>query len=82
MKYAAILYNDVIVAKSKNYTDNIDKNEIELTEKQYNSIPIPCKLVNGEFVPSEFPKVESPQTDTNASVDDILNTLLGVTDDE
>ena len=58
MKYTATLNKGVIVAKGINYTDYVDKREIELTEVQYNNIPIPCKLVNGEFVSCDFPKVE------------------------
>ena len=58
MKYIGMLNDGVIVAKAKNHDDKVYKNEIELTEKQYNSIPIPCKLVNGEFVRCEFPKSE------------------------
>ena len=84
MRFVGSIYKDVIVSKGINYTDYIDKNEIELTEEQYNSIPIPCKLVNGEFISCDFPETEyiPIQTDTDASVDDILNTLLGVADDE
>ena len=57
MKYAAILYDDVIVAKAKNYNDCINDNEIELTEQQYNTISIPCQLIEGVFVPCDFPEI-------------------------
>ena len=58
IRYTGILQNNVIVAKGKSYTDYVDKREIELTEEQYNTLPIPCKLVNGEFIPCEYPKSE------------------------
>ena len=64
MIYVGTLENDVIVAKGINYTDYIDEREIEFTEEQYNAIPIPCKLVDGEFVSCDYPKfnvVETPE---------------------
>ena len=60
MRYVGTLKGDVIVAKGINYTDYVDKNEIGLTEFQYNTIPIPCKLVNGEFVPCDYPENDTP----------------------
>jgi len=56
MKYVATLENDIITSKGINYTDFVDEREIELTEEQYNTIPIPCKLINGEFIPCDFPE--------------------------
>lgn len=58
MKYVGTIKDGVIVAKGINYTEYEDPNEIELTEEQYNTIPIPCKLVNGEFIPCEYPRSE------------------------
>lgn len=70
MRYVGTVKDDVIVAKGINYTDYVDPNEIELTEEQYNTIPIPCKLIDNEFVECEFPKyddeveiIEEPITD-------------------
>ena len=62
MRYVATVYNDVIIAKGINYTNYFDENEIELTEYQYNTIPIPCQLVDGEFIACDYPKirVEAP----------------------
>ena len=57
MKYVGVLYDNIIISKAKNYDDKIHESEIELTEGQYNTIPIPCKLVDGEFVPCEYPKI-------------------------
>lgn len=84
MKYVGTLYKDVIVAKGINYTDFVDEREIELTEAQYNTIPIPCKLVDGEFIPCEMPEIEVPGTTETAepTADEILNALLGVADNE
>lgn len=59
MLYVGILTENVIVSKAINYEDIVHSNEIELTEEQYNTIPIPCKLVSGEFVPCDFPEVDS-----------------------
>ena len=56
MIYVGILYENVIVSKAKNYEDVVHSNEIELTEGQYNTIPIPCQLINGEFVECDFPE--------------------------
>lgn len=64
MRYTASVFKGVIVAKGINYTDFIDKNEIELTEYQYNTIPIPCKLIDGEFVPCDFPEIKIEETPT------------------
>ena len=56
MRYIASVTNEgIIVSKGINYTEYVDEKEIELTEEQYNSIPIPCKLVDGEFVECDFP---------------------------
>lgn len=63
MKYVGTLYKDVIVAKGINYTDFVDEREIELTEAQYNTIPIPCKLVDGEFIPCEMPESETEKSE-------------------
>ena len=60
MRYVGTLKNDVVVAKGINYTDYEDKREIELTEEQYNSITLPCKLVDGEFIPCDYPEDETP----------------------
>lgn len=57
MKYVGTVFKEVIVAKGINYTDIINENEIELTEAQYNNIPIPCKLVDGEFIACDFPYI-------------------------
>lgn len=62
MRYVGTIRDNVIVAKGINYTDFIDERELELTEEQYNAIPIPCKLVDGEFVPCEFPKYDGNET--------------------
>lgn len=56
MRYVGILKNGVIISKGINYTDYEDVNEIEITQEQYDTIPIPCKLVDDEFVECEFPK--------------------------
>lgn len=56
MKYVGILKKGVIISKGINYTDYEDVNEIEITQEQYNTIPIPCKIVDGEFVECEFPE--------------------------
>ena len=85
MRYVATTYKNVIVSKGINHTDYVDKNEIELTEAQYNSIPIPCKLVDGEFVSCEMPEIEptdTPTEPTEPTTDEILNALLGVADNE
>ena len=66
MRYVGTLKDDVIVAKGINYTDFKDEREIELTEEQYNSIPIPCKLVDGEFVECDYPKEEITETEVKA----------------
>lgn len=58
MRFVATVQNNIITSKGINYTDYIDKNEIELTEEQYNNIPIPCRLVDGEFIPCNFPEVD------------------------
>ena len=75
-KFTATIQNNVIVAKGINYTDYVDEREIELTEEQYNTIPIPCKLVDGEFVPCESPKVEvvniAPEPTTQDDIDSML----------
>ncbi len=77
-KFTATIQNNVIVAKGINYTDYVDEREIELTEEQYNTIPIPCKLVDGEFVPCDFPEYSISQTPTpEPTTDEVLNALLG-----
>lgn len=73
MKFVGVLYDDVIIAKSINHVDFVASNEIELTEEQYNTIPIPCKLVGGEFV-----ECECPPTDAMIPVEDGWETLGSV----
>lgn len=80
MRYVASLYEDVIVCKGINYTDHIDKNEIELTEEQFNTIPIPCKLIDGEFIPSDFPKVDIVVSEKKPTTEELLNLILGVSE--
>ena len=58
MKYVGTLYKGVIVAKGINYTGIVADDEIELTEEEYNTIPIPCKKIDGEFVPCDFPELD------------------------
>ena len=70
MKYVGTIYADVIIAKGKNYTDIVDENEIELTEEQYNTIPIPCRLVEGEFVKCDYPAEQA----------EIIHDPLGIQD--
>lgn len=84
MRYVATVNDGVIVAKGINYTDFVDPNEIELTETEYNEIQPPCKLVEGEYVPCEYPKYEGEETPTEPepTTDEVLNALLGVTDNE
>jgi hypothetical protein len=74
--YVGVLYKDVIIAKGKNYTDHIGEKEVELTEEQYEAIPIPCKLIDGEFVPSEFP--EGERHEVEPTTEELLNIILGV----
>lgn len=62
MKYVATVQSNIIVAKGINYTDYVAKNEIELTKEQYDTIPIPCRLVDGEFIPCDYPEVEIAET--------------------
>ena len=59
MRYYATMQNDIIVSKGINYTDVVAENEITLTEEQYDTIPIPCKIDGDTFVPCDFPEVES-----------------------
>lgn len=56
MRYTGTVQKGVIAAKGINYTDFIGENEIELTEEEYNTIPIPCRKVDGEFIPCELPE--------------------------
>lgn len=76
MKYVGTVQNDVIVAKGINYTDYQDPNEIELTEEQYNSIQTPCKLVNDEFVPCDFPSVEVEETPPEPTAQDDMDAMM------
>ena len=73
MRYVATITDDIIISKGINYTDFIDENEVELTEEQYNSIPIPCKLIDGEYIACEFPPpfVEETTTHEPTAEDDI-----------
>jgi hypothetical protein len=71
MRYVAILRKGVVVSKGINYTDYKDENEIEISASDYDNIPIPCKIVDGEFVPCDYPEsdivqeteTETPKTD-------------------
>jgi hypothetical protein len=76
MKYTGTLQNGVIVAKGINYTDYNDPNEIELTEYEYNTIPIPCKLVDGEFVLCEYPKGVAVETVETPTVQEDIDAML------
>lgn len=64
MKYVGILNNDVIIAKAKIYEDFVDERHIELSEEQYNTIITPCRLIDGVFVPCDFPKLDEFEDDT------------------
>lgn len=77
-KYTGTIQDGVIVAKGINYTDYNDPNEIELTEEQYNTIQTPCKLVDGEFVPCEYPKSKAVEFDLEPTTEELLNIILGV----
>lgn len=76
MRYVGIKNKDVIIAKAKLYTDFVDKRQIELTEEQYNTIPLPCKLVNGKFVPCEYPKVTVPEIKPEPTQAEDIDTML------
>lgn len=76
MRYVGTIKDDVIISKGINYTDYIDPYEIELTEEQYNTIPIPCKLVNDEFIPCEYPKAESFKTVKTPTRQDDVDAML------
>ncbi len=83
MRYVATITTEgVIVSKGINYTDFVDKNEIELTEEEYASIPIPCKKENGVFVPCDFPESSGSEgTSTyepEPTTEELLNIILGV----
>ena len=78
MRYVGILLDGVIVSKGIDYTDYVDEREIELTEEQYNSIPLPCKLVDGEFVPCDSPEVTRPEAEPEPTTEELLNIILGV----
>ena len=76
MRFVGSIYKDVIVSKGINHTDYIDENEIELTEEQYDSIHIPCKLVNGEFVSCDFPKTECVPVEDEPTAQDDIDAML------
>lgn len=78
MRYIASILEGVIVSKGIAYTDYVDSREIELTKEQYNTIPLPCKLVNGKFVPCEHPKVTIPEPKHEPTTEELLNIILGV----
>jgi hypothetical protein len=76
MRYVGIVNDDVIIAKAILYNDFVDERHIPLTEEQYNTIITPCKLVDGEFVPSDFPKFSEPEPEP--TTEELLNIILGV----
>lgn len=61
MKYVGVIYDEVIIAKAIIYVDVIADNQVELTEEQYNTIVTPCKLIDGTFVPWDFPDMGEPK---------------------
>lgn len=76
MRYVGSVIEGIIISKGIAYTDYVDEREIELTEKQYNSIPIPSKRVNGEFIPCEHPKVTIPEVEKEPSAEDDIDSML------
>ena len=76
MRYVGTLKGDVIVAKGINYTDYRDKHEIELTEEQYETIPIPCVIIDGEFIPCDFPESEVEDVPTEPTAQDDIDVML------
>ena len=59
--------------------------ETEVTVEEANSIPVPCKIIDGEYVPAEAPdnSVEcevEPEKEAEPTTDEVLNALLGVTE--
>ncbi len=64
IKYTGTIIDNVIMAKGIAYTGFVGNNEIELTKEQYDTIPIPCKLVDGDFVPCDLPTVDGEETST------------------
>ena len=59
MKYIGVLKDNIIVNSLIRYENvEIYDNEIELSEEQYNSIIVPCKLIKGEFISCEYPPDE------------------------
>ena len=75
--------NDICVSKCNVPNEGyvLQNYEREITEEEYNTIPIPCKIVNSEYIPYEFPKTEDePEQETEPTTEELLNILLGVSE--
>ena len=55
--------------------DIFKKKKFELTEEQYNKLVTPCKMVDGKFVPCEYPATPIPEAEPSAE-DDIDSMLI------
>ena len=75
MKYVGIIKENVIVAKAKIYKNFVDERHIELTEEQYNQLITPCEIIDGKFVPCEYPTTQTPEAEPSAE-DDIDSMLI------
>ena len=76
MRYTATIKDNIIIAKGINHTDYVDEREIELTEEQYDSVPIPCKLIDGKFIPCEFPQSECVDIVVEPTAQDDVDAML------
>lgn len=58
MIYIGIKLKDIVISKAIKYEEFIGANELEITKAQYDNLPIPCKLVDGAFIPCDYPVME------------------------
>ena len=56
----------------KDYT--LQDGEIEITKEQYDMISLPCKYIDGEFVPYEIP--EPPTIEPEPTAQDDIDAML------
>lgn len=89
MVYIVFLKDNIAVAKgSYKSLDNIKLGVYdeyrEVTDTEYKSVEFPSVYTDGEWIKTEvFPVIDFPEpTEPEPTADELLNALLGVTDNE
>lgn len=71
MNHYLFSINGVFVTKGKRIREVLFENEIRITEEEYDTIELPCKLVDGKYVECEAPVEE--ENEENEEINEEVN---------